>query len=147
MFFYFAMQQHDYPTGTLLKILVQRMPNVYHYGIVLNEGNGMFIVHNTPYRLNEHGGNVLIDDLNAFAGSCPIIEVKKTNLNAKIITAHIDRHKYDRFNFVFWNCEHFIFSLTRGRRYSPQLMSWINNLLLFAMIAAMIIKVQSSKKD
>jgi len=140
------MQQNDYPTGTLLKASIKRLPFVYHYGIVLNEGNGIYIAHNTPNETNEHGGNVLIDDLDTWTGSRRIVEAKRTKLNANQIAEYIEKHKDKRFSLIFWNCEHFAFGLARNRRNSPQLMTWINNLLLFGMIAATIYQNSILKK-
>jgi hypothetical protein len=140
------MHQNDYPTGTVLKASINRLPFVYHYGIVINEGYGIYIAHNTPNEQNEYGGNVLIDELDTWTESRRIIEAKKTRINAQKIAAHIEKHKDKKFNLIFWNCEHFIFGLTKNRRTSPQLMTWINNLLLFAMIATTIYQNSILKK-
>jgi len=142
------MEKENYTTGTVLKVSdsSKRLPFIFHYGIVLNEGNGLHVAHNTPGKKNEHGGNIQIDTLKYWKRRRRIIEVTKTKLKTSQITNHIEQHKSKPFNIIFWNCEHFVFSLTKKRNYSPQLMFWVNIIVLFIIIATSIYKKTRLKK-
>lgn len=140
------MKQNELKTGYILEASINRIPFVYHYGIVLNTDNGIMVVHNTPNEKNSLGGNLIIDDLDTWQQSRNITKVYRTNISENQLKQHIERHKSKRFHLILWNCEHFVFSLRDRTASSPQLVAWTHNILLFVGLAVSLANSKMIKK-
>jgi len=111
-------------TGDLIKTKAESYPLIYHYGIVEKNLEGLFIIHNHPDKINSKGGNVVKEPLEKWIKGREIVSVEKTNLkpdDIENIYQELKKYKYDFINF---NCEHFV-NFAKDKDYvSPQVLKW-----------------------
>ena len=69
-----------FKTGDIVKASINGVPFVYHYGVIVILSDGVKVVHNSPSRKNEHGGNILVDSLEKWKLSRKIINIQKTRI-------------------------------------------------------------------
>jgi hypothetical protein len=125
-------------TGDLIKVKSEILPIIYHYGIIEKNGSDILIIHNHPQSINSKGGNVCKEHLSKFIKNRDIISVEKTNLKINEINKiyeHLKEYKYDFINF---NCEHFV-NFINGKRYSSsQVFKWTSLLAITALVYYLI---------
>lgn len=126
-------------TGDLIKVKSEILPIIYHYGVIQKENNDIFIIHNHPDSVNSKGGNVCKDNLSKFIKGRDIVSVEKTNLKNKEIDETYEYLKSHKYDFINFNCEHFI-NLIKGKKYvSSQVFKW-TGLVIIASLTYLIIK-------
>lgn len=117
-------------TGDLIKTNSVTYPMIYHYGIVEKKVEGLFVIHNHPDKINSKGGNTVIEPLEKWIKGREIISVEKTNLKPDDIDNlyhNLKKYKYDFLNF---NCEHFV-NFAKNQTYvSPQVLRWTSIALI-----------------
>lgn len=117
-------------TGDLIKTKADSYPLIYHYGIVEKKVEGLFIIHNHPDKINSKGGNTVKEPLEKWVKGREIVSVEKTNLKPDDIDSlyqDLKRYKYDFLNF---NCEHFV-NFAKNKTYvSPQVLRWTSVALI-----------------
>jgi len=134
------MFKKDYPTGTILKCSIKRLPFVYHYGIVLNEGNRILkIVHNAPKK-NKYGGGINVDRIEDFLKSRTIDEIKFSKLTRGKIVSSVNKYVKVPFNLFYWNCEHYVTKVETGHAQSPQIRSAARNAAYLIVIILALTK-------
>ena len=125
-------------TGDLIKVKSEILPIIYHYGIIEKKGNDIFIIHNHPDSINSKGGNVCKEHLSKFIKGRDIVSVEKTNLKITEINElyeHLKAYKYDFINF---NCEHFV-NFVKGKKYaSSQVFKWTSILVITSLVYYLI---------
>jgi hypothetical protein len=126
-------------TGDLIKVKSEILPIIYHYGIIQKDGNEIFIIHNHPDSINSKGGNVCKDNLQKFIKGRDIVSVEKTNLKNTDIDEAYEYLKSYKYDFINFNCEHFI-NLIKGKKYiSSQVFRW-TGLVIIISLTYLIIK-------
>lgn len=131
------MEKKEYTTGTILKCSINSLPFIYHYGVILNEGNGILkVIHNAPIK-NKYGGGINVDSLDKFLKTRKIDEAKPTKLTRKDILLSVNKYVKQPFNLITWNCEHYITKLQTGYAQSPQIRNGakLSAYLVFILIA------------
>lgn len=117
-------------TGDLIKTKAESYPLIYHYGIVEKKVEGLFIIHNHPDKINSKGGSTVREPLDKWIKGREIISVEKTNLKPDDIDnlyQGLKKYKYDFLNF---NCEHFV-NFAKNKTYvSPQVLRWTSVALI-----------------
>jgi hypothetical protein len=117
-------------TGDLIKTKADSYPLIYHYGIVEKKVEGLFIIHNHPDKINSKGGNTVREPLEKWIKGREIVSVEKTNLKPDDIDnlyQELKKYKYDFLNF---NCEHFV-NFAKNKTYvSPQVLRWTSIALI-----------------
>jgi hypothetical protein len=117
-------------TGDLIKTKAESYPLIYHYGIVEKKVEGLFIIHNHPDKINSKGGNTVREPLEKWIKGREIVLVEKTNLKPDDIDnlyQELKKYKYDFLNF---NCEHFV-NFAKNKTYvSPQVLRWTSVALI-----------------
>ena len=64
-------------TGDLIKLKVEILPLLYHYGIVEKQGDELFIYHMQTDKINQNGGNLICEPLEKYIKGKDIISVTK----------------------------------------------------------------------
>jgi len=111
-------------TGDLIKTKAESYPLIYHYGIVEKNLEGLFIIHNHPDKINSKGGNVVKEPLEKWIKGREIVSVEKTNLKPNDIENIYQELKKYKYDFINFNCEHFV-NFAKDKDYvSPQVLRW-----------------------
>jgi hypothetical protein len=111
-------------TGDLIKTKASILPIIYHYGIIEKNGNDIFIIHNHPDKVNSNGGNTTKESLDKWIKGRDIVSVEKTNLNIDDINELVKALKDYKYDFINFNCEHFV-NFAKNKDYiSPQVLRW-----------------------
>jgi hypothetical protein len=117
-------------TGDLIKTKAESYPLIYHYGIVENNLQGLFIIHNHPDKINSKGGNTVREPLEKWIKGREIISVEKTNLKPDDIEKLYQELKKYKYDFINFNCEHFV-NFAKNKNYvSPQVLRWTSVALI-----------------
>jgi hypothetical protein len=93
--------------GTVL-FTTTNVPMVVHVGVCIVLNGSVYVLHNTPTKKNNFGGNVIIDPLQEFLQNRYILNRIETFLTADYIVhkcANVYRRKWDA---KLFNCEDFI---------------------------------------
>jgi hypothetical protein len=110
-----------YATGQIIKASVNDLPLIYHYGIVLIDGEQIYVLHNSPDNVH------MIDTLDNYLESREIIEIRNTHLNNLPINYILNRFNEDckqTYHVINYNCEHFIDCMLNEQHQSEQLVGW-----------------------
>jgi hypothetical protein len=117
-------------TGDLIKTKGQKYPLIYHYGIVEKNLDGVFIIHNHPDKINSNGGNTVRESLDKWIKNRDIISVEKTDLKLEDIEKIYQTLKMHKYDFINFNCEHFV-NFAKDKSYvSPQVLRWTSVALI-----------------
>jgi hypothetical protein len=129
-------------SGDLIKVKAEILPIIYHYGIIEKLGNDIFIIHNHPDRINSKGGNVVREPLQKWIKGKDIVSVEKTNLNSTDLKDLYEKLKDYKYDFINFNCEHFV-NFAKGNNYvSSQVFKWTS----IAVIGAFVYYLIRNKK-
>jgi len=111
-------------TGDLIKTKAESYPLIYHYGIVIRNVDGLIIVHNHPDKINSTGGNTVREPLESWIKNRQIVSIEKTNLKTDDIDELYEALKKYKYDFINFNCEHFV-NFAKNKNYvSPQVLRW-----------------------
>jgi hypothetical protein len=117
-------------TGDLIKTKGQVFPLIYHYGIVEKNLEGIFIIHNHPDKINSKGGNTVREPLEKWIKGRDIVAVEKTDLKPDDIENLYQTLKKYKYDFINFNCEHFV-NFAKNKNYvSPQVLRWTSVALI-----------------
>ena len=112
-------------TGDIIKVKSDFLPIVFHYGIVLCEGDQMYILHNDPDNFNRHGGSIVKEELTKWIKGKDIVEVHTTNVSKEQIEQVANQMKKMPYHLIHFNCEHFIHKIVnKNFNFSPQVINW-----------------------
>lgn len=125
-------------SGDLIKVKSESLPIIYHYGIIEKNGNDVFIIHNHPNSINSKGGNVCKEHLSKFIKGRDIVSVEKTNLKSTEINEIYEYLKAYKYDFINFNCEHFV-NVVKGKKYvSSQVFKWTSLAIITAVVYYLI---------
>jgi hypothetical protein len=129
-------------SGDLIKVKSEILPIIYHYGIIEKKGEDVFIIHNHPDSINSKGGNVCKEHLSKFIKGRDIVSVEQTNLKSAEINEMYNYLKAYKYDFINFNCEHFV-NFVKGKKYgSSQVIKWTS----LAIITAIVYYLVKNKK-
>lgn len=111
-------------TGDLIKSKSHKYALIYHYGIVDKNLDGLFIIHNHPDKVNSNGGNTVKEPLEKWIKGRDIVSVEKTDLKTDDIDKLYQELKKYKYDFINFNCEHFVNFATNKKYISPQVLKW-----------------------
>lgn len=89
-------------------------PLCVHYGFLIND----VVVHNTPGAVNNFGGNIITQKLDAFKSDRDIYEIVDLNLDQKRVWDYAEKNKKKKFNYLSFNCEQFANDVISGNKSS-----------------------------
>ena len=123
------IQNRDYTisklkTGDLIKLKVEILPILYHYGIVEKQGDDLFIYHMQTDKINKNGGNLICEPLQNYIKGKDIISATSTNLNSKDLSKMYESLKGYKYDFINFNCEHYVNFVTDKKFVSNQVFKW-----------------------
>jgi hypothetical protein len=125
-------------TGDLVKIKSEILPIIYHYGIIDLTPEGIFILHNHPDKFNSKGGNVIKERFDKWIKSKDIVSVEKTSLNTHDIDELAKALKEYKYDFINFNCEHFV-NFAKNKSYaSPQVIRWTSIVAISLLVYYLI---------
>jgi len=125
-------------TGDLVKIKSEILPIIYHYGIIDLTPEGIFILHNHPDKFNSKGGNVIKERFDKWIKAKDIVSVEKTNLNTHDIDELQKALKEYKYDFINFNCEHFV-NFAKNKSYaSPQVIRWTSIVAISLLVYYLI---------
>jgi hypothetical protein len=111
-------------TGDLIKLQAEVLPILYHYGIVEKQGDVVYIYHQQPDKININKGNLICEPLEAYIKGRDILSVTKTDLNSSDLKLMYDKLKNYKYDFIGFNCEHFVNFATERKFVSNQVFRW-----------------------
>lgn len=126
-------------TGDIVKVKSEKLPIIYHYGIVINDDVEFSILHNDPDKINKTGGNIIKEPLQKWINNKEIVEVTSTNANKDEIYTIAEKLKKLKYDLIYFNCEHFVNFVNKQKNGSPQIINWLL-VISFITIAYFIIK-------
>lgn len=133
--------------GTVLKASVNKFPLIKHYGIVLsNEDGKVKVIHNTPNKKNEYGGNIQIDTLEDFLKTRTFEQAIKTNVSREKIVKVVGENISRDFHLIKWNSETFVWKIWKGHQYSPQILNWSKYIAGGSLIGLSFVKDKRKKR-
>jgi hypothetical protein len=111
-------------TGDLIKTKSHNYALIFHYGIAEKNLDGLFIIHNHPDKINSNGGNTVREPIEKWIKGRDIISVEKTDLKTDDIEKLYQELKKYKYDFINFNCEHFV-NFAKNKSYvSPQVLKW-----------------------
>jgi hypothetical protein len=125
-------------TGDLIKVKSEILPIIYHYGIIEKDGEDIFIIHNHPDSINSKGGNVCRDKLSKFIKGRDIVSVEKTDLKNKEINEMYEYLKAYKYDFMNFNCEHFVNFIKQKKHISSQVFKWTSIVIIASLVYYMV---------
>lgn len=104
---------------------------LFHRGIVFHLKNKKgevvpHVFHNTPMKLNPHGGTVVLETLKQFENDGrEIVQVHPSNLTLEKVIQKNEVIKKRKFDWADFNCEHYVTFCTKGEMKSVQLHKYL----------------------
>jgi hypothetical protein len=111
-------------TGDLVKTKAEDYPLIFHYGIIDKQGNSLFILHNHPDKKNSKGGSIVKEPFDKWIKGKDIVSVEPTNLKTDDIDELYEKLKVYKYDFLNFNCEHFVNFAKNNDYVSPQVLRW-----------------------
>jgi len=125
-------------TGDVVKIKSEILPIIYHYGIIDITPEGIFILHNHPDKLNSKGGNIVREPFQKWIKRKDIVSVESTKLNTQEIGELEKALKEYKYDFINFNCEHFV-NFAKNKSYaSPQVIRWTSIVAISLLVYYLI---------
>lgn len=125
-------------TGYLIISEPDGMPFVKHYGIVLQTGDDVMIMHNSP------NGGSQIESLNEFLSTRKIISIKETDLVNYDQNYLVERYNElckKGYHLTDYNCQHFIDCMDGGKAMKERRTEWLENLYKWSTIALALVTI------
>jgi hypothetical protein len=111
-------------TGDTITTKSKLLPLYVHHGIIERKGDEIFIVHLHPDKVNSSGGNLVKEPLEKWIKGREIVSIEKTNLKPDDIDNLYQELKKYKYDFINFNCEHFV-NFAKNKDYvSPQVLRW-----------------------
>lgn len=127
-------------TGDLIKLRAEVLPILYHYGIIERQGEDLYIYHNQTDKINSNGGNLVCEPLDKYIKGKDIVSVTKTNLNSSDLKQMYNSLKSMKYDFINFNCEHFVNFATDKKFVSNQVFKWSSIIAIGLLVTYLIRK-------
>lgn len=111
-------------TGDLIKLKVDVLPILYHYGIIEKQNDKLYIYHLQIEKMNIYGGNLICEPLEKYIKGKDILSVIETNLSSKDLSVMYESLKKKKYDFINFNCEHFVNFASDKKLISNQVFKW-----------------------
>jgi hypothetical protein len=111
-------------TGDLIKTKAEDYPLIFHYGIIDKQADSLFILHNHPDKKNSKGGSIVKEPFDKWIKGKDIVSVESTNLKTDDIDELYEKLKVYKYDFLNFNCEHFVNFAKNNDYVSPQVLRW-----------------------
>ncbi len=126
---------------------------LFHKGIIYNiaDKNGFqvpHVFHNTPMKLNKYGGTVVLETLEQFeADGREIIDIQPSGVGIDVIIKKNNVIKKRKFDWVDFNCEHYVTFVTKGEMRSMQIhkYAFITTIAISTFFVVRLIRKVSKK--
>ena len=116
------------------------MPILYHYAIVEKQGDRLYIYHLQTDKINSNGGNLICEPLDTYIKGKDIISVTKSNLGSKDLTQMYEALKGYKYDFINFNCEHYVNFVTDKKLVSNQVFRWGSVIAIGVLVTYLIRK-------
>jgi hypothetical protein len=127
-------------TGDLIKVRAEVLPILYHYGIVEKQNDKLYIYHNQTDKINSNGGNLICEPLEKYIKGRDIISVTKTKLNSQDLSEMYEALKEYKYDFISFNCEHYVNFATDKKLISNQVFKWSSIVAIGILVTYLIRK-------
>jgi hypothetical protein len=127
-------------TGDLIRLKVDILPILYHYAIVEKQGDSLYIYHLQTDKINSNGGNLICEPLETYIKGKDIIAVTKTNLGSNDLKQMYESLKKYKYDFINFNCEHFVNFATDKKLVSNQVFKWSAIIVIGILVTYLIRK-------
>jgi hypothetical protein len=127
-------------TGDLIKLKVDILPILYHYAIVEKQGDRLYIYHLQTDKINSTGGNLICEPLDKYIKGKDIISVTKSNLGSKDLSKMYEALKGYKYDFINFNCEHYVNFATDKKLISNQVFKWGSIIAIGVLVTYLIRK-------
>jgi hypothetical protein len=127
-------------TGDLIKLKVDVLPILYHYAIVEKQDDKLYIYHLQTDKINSNGGNLICEPLDTYIKGKDIISVTKSNLGSKDLTQMYEALKGYKYDFINFNCEHYVNFVTDKKLVSNQVFRWGSVIAIGVLVTYLIRK-------
>ena len=127
-------------TGDLIKLKVDILPILYHYAIVEKQGDRLYIYHLQTDKINSTGGNLICEPLDKYIKGKDIISVTKSNLGSKDLSKMYEALKGYKYDFINFNCEHYVNFVTDKKLVSNQVFRWGSVIAIGVLVTYLIRK-------
>jgi hypothetical protein len=139
------IQNRDYTlskleTGDLIKLKVDILPILYHYALVEKQNDTLYIYHLQTDKINSNGGNLICEPLEEYIKGKDIISVSKTELNSSDLKQMYNSLKGLKYDFINFNCEHYVNFVTEKKLVSNQVFKWGSIFLIGFFVTYLIRK-------
>jgi hypothetical protein len=126
-------------TGDAIVTKSVLLPLYVHYGIIERDGDKINIIHLHPQKINSSGGNLVKEPLsNYLVGGREIVSVENTNLTKEDIDKIYENLKDEKYDYVNYNCEHFV-NFAKGDFFvSKQILKYTSILLIGGFVYYLI---------
>jgi len=131
-----------YQTGNIVKSRINKLPFIYHYGIIVMNGSIPVIMHFSPNGVNSRGGSLHVDRVEAYLKTRTLVSVTNTTLTNEQIEAAYNGFIEKKFNLITRNCEHFVNQVAFGKARSKQVENSFMALLAIIIIITVVSKIR-----
>ena len=127
-------------TGDLIKLKVDILPILYHYGIIEKQNDKLYIYHLQIEKINIHGGNLICEPLEKYIKGKDILSVIETNLSSNDLSRMYESLKKNKYDFINFNCEHFVNFASENKLISNQVFKWGSIIAIGVLVTYLIRK-------
>jgi len=127
-------------TGDLIKLKVDILPILYHYGIIEKQNDKLYIYHVQIEKFNVYGGNLICEPLEKYIKGKDILSVIETDLDSKDLSQMYNSLKKHKYDFINFNCEHFVNFASEKKLMSNQVFKWGSIIAIGVLVTYLIRK-------
>ena len=127
-------------TGDMVKVIAETLPILYHYGIIEKQGDDLYIYHNQTSKVNTNGGNLVCEPFENYIKGKDIISVTDSKLNSEDLKKMYDALKKLKYDFINYNCEHFVNFASDKKFVSQQVFKWGSVVAIGVLVTYLIRK-------
>jgi hypothetical protein len=137
-----AIDPYQYQKSLFFKLVKENIvlngQTTFDMNILPNEV--LYIYHNQRDKINSNGGNLVCEPLETYIKGRDIISVTKTKLNNKDLSQMYEVLKGYKYDFINFNCEHFVNFATDKKLISNQVFRWGSILAIGILVTYLIRK-------
>ena len=93
-------------------IVTTNISIVKHVGVCVVIHESMYVLHNSPSKINKFGGNVVLEQIDVFMQDRNVLQIIQTNCTSKYLLEKSLPYIYNRWDAKIFNCENFINDVT-----------------------------------
>lgn len=93
-------------------IVTTNISFVKHVGVCVLIHESVYVLHNSPSKINKFGGNVVLEQIDVFMQDRNVLEIIQTSCTSKYLLEKSLPYIYNRWDAKNFNCENFINDVT-----------------------------------